>query len=273
MSTLANGEEYPSIYQISTLEADVKSTAFAVLGTSLAILVSGCFFSPAQQPPDSPQNKILSCVQWLQTTALPSMPMFNPSEFCSGLKGDRPADGWYTLKCGNTGAGYCETIGLVMPGDSVAISVSTPSKDGHEFLLMSPEKALRDTETNIGATFYSRTDFAIGDLKLKSGIYKLIPYQIRDGWKLAVIESGGEWNGRSAIPAHAGTTAVKAVAPDSAPLDSLQVQLYPYGRHCQGSKLAPEFRELEFSFADTAISVCIKPDQVAPIQEDEVSRR
>lgn len=243
----------------------MKPTALAVLAMSLTLAHAGRLAAQVK----SPKEEMDRCVRWVEANATPSL--MDPVAFCSGREDEQRIGGWYTSVCPNSG-GYCQAIGRVMKADTLGISVRTPSKDGHEFL--SPSKdAVRPNVQSVDATLYSRTDFSIGDLKLKAGIYKLIPRHEAPGWRFTIVKSGGDSEKESALHDSIGTVDAKPIALDVAPMDTLRIQIYPMARNCPGPRLTLEFRELEFSFAGTDVALCIQPDQVAPVTADQLSQR
>ena len=244
----------------------MKPTALAFLVVSLALAHPRSLVAQAK----SSQLEMDRCVHWVQANAIPSL--MDPVAFCSGREDEQRVDGWNTTVCLNSSGGYCEAIGRVMQGDTVGISVRTPSKDGREFLTPSKDAA-QPSAHSVDATMYSRTDFSIGDLKLKAGIYKLIPHHEAQGWRFTIAKTGDDSGKEPAHEDSVGTVDAKTIALDGAPMDTLRIQIYPMARNCLGPKLTLEYRELEFSFADTDVAVCIRPDQVAPVTADQLSKR
>ena len=216
------------------------------------------------------------CVRWINAT-VPRLPdgSFDPVNFCSGFETGN-VGGLYS-NCSQTPArpegdapGNCNFIGLTMPGDTMAFSVRTPSRDGHEFLAATEDPA--NDPQRIAATFYSRTPFLMQDLRLPSGMYKLFPYQSSEGWKLVVARQDGEWNDAPNPSQYLGQVTMNTVAMDY-PYTKLYAYLSLFSQRCPGAQPARNIRELEFAFGNTDVSVCLRPDQVSPIREEELSKR
>ena len=126
--------------------------------------------------------------------------------------------------------------------------------------------------TRSAATFYSRTAFSIGSLKLTAGMYKLFPFQSQDGWRLAIARQEGDGTDALKPSQILGKVEMNTVATDRPPTDKLGVQLWfsPFPVQCPNAQSGRDVRELEFIFGSTDVSVCLRPDQVSPSRDDKV---
>ena len=225
---------------------------------ALSLLYCGnANFLTAQNASDA-RVQMEHCIHWINAIVTPRQ-TFDPVNFCAGFE------------TGNTSGLYTQNfIGLTMPGDTVAFSLRTPSKDGHEFLAATEDPT--DDPQRIAATFFSRTPFTIQNVRLPAGMYKLFPYQLPEGWQLAIARQDGEWNDPLNPSQRLAQVEMNTVAMDY-PYAKLYAYLHLISPHCGPAKPAWSIRELEFAFGDTDVSVCLRPEQIRPTPQDNLSER
>ena len=114
------------------------------------------------------------------------------------------------------------------------------------------------------ATFYSRTSVSMGALRLPAGMYKLMPAQSPDGWKLDVATEHGDY---------LGSVKMKTAASNDPAGKNLVISTTPWGEGCPGPTLDFNVRKLHFMYGSTDLFVCLRPDQAPVSPEVNISQQ
>jgi hypothetical protein len=249
----------------------MRSRFVTVLALSFAFASCGSLTLRAQDASVASRAAIDSCVQWMKATVSVGVAgPLDPTEFCSGIKRGN-IGGWYSMrKCGHsTGSlndatpGYCTSSGQLTAHEAWAASFSTATTpDGHELLDGTSDSA-KDLHRS-AATFYSRTPVWMGMLRLPAGMYELTPAKSPDGWKLDIAKQHGEY---------LGSVEMKTATSDDPAGKNLVISTKHWGEGCRAQSRDLNVRELDFSYGNINLFVCLRPDQVSFSQEENISHR
>ena len=240
----------------------------------LFLLVCGSVVVNAQNAPTPANTRVDRCIRWLN--GIQPDPNMSAANFCRGLQTGN-AGGHYSVKCHSTATirgtlspSHCNFAGLVTPSDTLAVDFRTESASGWEF-----PNALTAFGANhyVAATFYSRTDFVVGEDRLPAGLYKLFTHKDDNGWVLDFARQDGEWD--ELLPAehpswHARMNSIGST--DTSKKLFADILVSPKG--CRtASPAGTTVRELEFSFGTQDVSVCLSVNQAPPSAPEELSKR
>jgi hypothetical protein len=253
----------------------MKLGSVTILILSLAFAGSGAYCSlRAQDASVSSSNEANQCMKWMKATVpflrTPDdgdLRRLDPAHFCSGIQ-EGGVGGWGAVfKCGQsveqfsgTPVRYCASFGEVNAGNAWAAGFSSRTKDGSD-LLDGTSDALKDSQ-HAAVTFYSTNSVWMESLRLPAGMYKLIPSKSPDGWRLAVAKQDGEWNDARNSQQYLGSVELKSVASDIPPGKSnLGISLGDGVARCPGPSVWRAVKELHFTYGNTDLFVCFRPDQ------------
>ena len=242
----------------------IRIVSAKILPLCFAVACSVCVSAQ-----DSPLDRSLKdrCVSWVRSVT-PGKRV-DPADFCSGVIRDNE-NGWSSISsCGIQPPGgasepapkYCASSGLIMPNETWAAGFSSVTSDGGD-LLFSADAHQK------GAVFYSRTAVRIGNLRIRAGMYSLLPTKSLTVWTLAPTEQG---EAAAEIPNAEQTLYTIPMRSDFTTTDfrnpwrgkSLAVLIQPFSDRCPGPSRDFSVRELHFFYRDTDLFVCIRPDKVA----------
>jgi hypothetical protein len=179
------------------------------------------------------------------------------TNFCSGYPTGNVDGLWSDCKPPQESgwpAGRCGFMGRVMPGDTLALSVITPSYDGHEFL-NAGEKSDSDRR-GVLAVLYSRTDFAIDGTRLRGGLYRILPLKPGENWEMNFYRIEGAWNDQ-VTPDHPVFRVGMKSNEDANQSEKLISNMWLVPKHCGATSGVSSLREFEFGFGATDVSLCV----------------
>jgi hypothetical protein len=253
----------------------MKLGSVTILTLSLAFAGSGTFSSlRAQDASLPPSSEAYQCMKWMKATVpLLRTPddgdlrRLDPAHFCSGIQ-EGGLGGWGAVfQCGQsiehfsgTPLRYCASFGEVNAGDAWAAGFSSRTKDGSD-LLDGASEALKDSQ-RAAVTFYSTNSVWIESLRLPAGMYKLVPSNSPDGWRLAVARQDGEWNDARSTQQYLGSVELHSVASQtSAGKSNLAISLGDGVQRCPTPTVWRAVKELHFTYGNTDLFVCFRQDQ------------
>lgn len=232
----------------------------------VCLLGSGCTMLRAQDAPRPGSTLVDRCIRWLKAIEPNQDPSrLDPTSFCRGYRTGN-VDG-YWLSCNPAqerggAADHCGFMGRVMPGDTLALSVITLSRDGHEFL--DPDVEAGSDRRGMNATLYSRTDFVIDGTRLAAGLYRLSSYKSDEIWEMTFARIDGEWNDPGSAKQIVFRAGMRS-NDDGSATDKLIDQMWLFSKHCGDSSRVSSLREFEFSFGTTDVSLCMNVIQALPL--------
>jgi hypothetical protein len=248
------------------------------------MLVCGSIAVNAQNGPEPADTRVDRCIRWLKAIQ-PDQNILSATDVCRGVQTSN-AGGHYSLKCNSTATirgtqwpSRCNFAGLVTPGDTLAVDFRTGSSGGWEFLAAWPADAQHAAASGAdsqyaAATLYSRTDFAIGKDRLPAGLYKLFPRKDDEGWILDLAREDGEWDEplSAGHPSwHARMNLIDGADPSKKQKPVADILAVP--KRCPAASPVGTVRELEFSFGNRDVSVCLSLNQEPPSAPEEISKR
>ena len=247
----------------------MRSSWFRVLAVVvLGSLSSGSAILRAQSALQTKSVLADRCIRWLQAIVPDqAQDRLNPTDFCRGYPTGNVDGLWSNCKTApGQQYGRCGFQGKVLPADTLAFSLITPSRDGHEFL---------DPEAKSGfgqgtmATLYSRTDFVVDGTKLRAGLYRIFPHKSGEDWEMNFALLEGEWNDPGS-PSEPVFHARMKIIEDVQPTEMLVDQMWISTKHCEGSGIS-SLREFEFRFRETDVSLCVNVLQSPPPVQGDLS--
>jgi hypothetical protein len=245
-----------------------------VLAITILGLLSSSSSLSAQSAPQAQSPLVDRCIRWLEAIVPnPDRDKLDVAKFCRGYRTGNVDGLWSDCKSpGNSGQppSHCSFEGRVMPGDTLALAISTPSHDGHEFLDAAAESG--SDPYGVTATLYSRTDFVIDGTRMVAGLYRISPHKSGDSWELNFARLKREWNDPVAPEQFLWHASMKSNE-DVQPTETLIYQMWILSKHCGAPSRVSSLREFEFRFGETDVSLCLDVMQAAPDPRDEVSKR
>ncbi len=245
---------------------------------SILSLLTLCFCATlvlsvkAQDSSDSPQQQTASCVRWMKAT-VPGVFNIEPAQFCSGSETVQGSDAWWSVhSCGQRGENvkgpapqYCASMGRVTPGDTLAIALTSATRDGADFLARTNEPPTSEASSNSHrstAILYTRTPAWIGGVRVPAGLLKLSPSHSSEGWTVIISKQSGEWDDDEQ-PQILGTVPMKSISTGTAG-HGVGFNISKMNQHCSGADGMGNVRELHILSGDLDLMVCVRPDQAPP---------
>lgn len=262
-------------FAVDTSEVSMKLVSMTVLTLSFAFAGSGVLPRLKAQDASAPfSSDVYQCMKWMRAT-VPNLRTSNdgdlrkldPAHFCTGIE-EGGLGGWGAVfKCGESAGQfsgapyrYCASFGEVDRGSAWAAGFSSTTKDGSD-LLDETSDVVKDPG-HAAVTFYSTNPVWMESLRLSAGMYKLIPYNSPDGWKLAVAKQDGEWNDAGYTQQYLGSIELKSMRSDDPPKKSnLAISLGPGVERCLSPSVRPDVKELHFTYGNTDLFVCFRTNQ------------
>ena len=252
----------------------MKLGPVTILTLSLAFAGAATLSSLRAQDASVPSSsEAYQCMKWMKATVpLLRTPgdgdlrRFDPAHFCSGIQ-EGGLGGWGAVfKCGQSieqfsgkPLRYCTSFGEANAGDAWAAGFSSGTKDGSD-LLDGTSDALKDSQ-RAAAIFYSTNSVWMESLRLPAGMYKLIPSNSPDGWRLAVAKQDGEWNDTRNTQQYLGSVELHSVASETPPGKSNLAISLGDGQRCPSPSVRRAVKELHFTYGNTDLFVCFRRDE------------
>lgn len=240
----------------------------------LTLLLCGAGPMSAQSGSQTDSAVIGQCVRWLKAIVPDqAQDRLNAANFCRGYSTGNVDGLWSDCRppqASGRPAGHCGFMGRVMHGDTLALSVITPSQDGREFL-NAGEQASSD-QRGVVAVLYSRTDFVIDGTRLRVGLYRILPRKPGENWEMDFYRIDGAWNDPVSPSQPVFRAALKSNE-DANQSEKLVSNMWLVAKHCGATSGVSSLREFEFGFGETDVSLCVNVSQATPPVHDQVSQR